>query len=166
MKMVFFRILAVVTAALVPTASLACVAGTYYDKPVGDFKAEMSYNAYHIKPGQTVRFHFDLVNVSSRSYGPGTPIDYDSVEATFLRDGKTVLTTSIPRVDYGETAFDAVMPTANTNEVVAIRYLKKGAVLSSVSFPIRIGLGNIWRTILTLGSADASLIDGVTVVRQ
>lgn len=154
-----------VVAVCIPVVSLACTTGTTYTKAVGEFTAQMSYDTYRIRPGQTVHFHFDLNNISHRSYGPGNPIDYDYVEAIFRHGDKVIHTQSVDRINYGETAFDYTMPEAHEDYIVDIRYMRKDKEMASWSLPVRVGRGNIWRTILSLGRANARLLEGVAITR-
>ena len=151
---------------LVPTISMACIEGTYFEKNVGDFKVTMFYDAYKIKPGQTVRFHFDLTNVSSDSYGPGNPIDYDTAEAYLRRGDTLVFDHAMSRVDFSETAFNYVMPKTNADYVMDVRFLKDGHEMAATSIPFRAGWGSIWRNIRTMGKADSALLEGVTVEQR
>lgn len=149
---------------VMPAYAWACVAGMYYEKPVGDFEAEMSYAAYRLKPGEEARFHLDLMNVSSDSYGPGNPIPYDVVRVT-LRDGvKVVAEGAVERVDFAETSFDVSLPKKNADYVLDVEYAKGEGVLATVSFPVRVGFGN-WRSYFGGGERSA-LLAGVTVRRE
>lgn len=149
-----------------PTVASACIEGLTYEKNVGQFKAEMSYNAYRLKSGQTVRFHFDLFNVSSDSYGPGDPVSYNTVEVT-LKQGETViLTKSLKRAEFSETAFDYTLPKKNADYIMDIRFMKNGAELAFYSLPVRVGWGTGMRGVFGLQGQYKELMNGVTVLRN
>ena len=149
-----------------PLPSAACIAGTTYEKDVGPFEASMSYDAYRIDPGQSVRFHFDLNNLTHPSYGPGNPIDFEFVRVTF-RDGDVVVhSASAQRIDFGEAAFDYVVPERNDDYVVDVRFERKGEEIASLALPLRVGWGDLWRLLWPFGRPDAGLLRDVRVSRS
>ena len=151
---------------LLPVSLFACGFGMTLRKEVGDFRAEMLYNARRIRPGQDVQFHFELYNISNRSYGPGTPINYTTVTAT-LRDGETVLhQETVPRPSYEETGVEWTLPEENADYVLDITYSKNEEILADTSLPVRVGFGNIWQRFLSFDSSRASLLEGVEVQRN
>lgn len=147
-----------------PLNVLACTAGMWLEKSVDLYSVELSYNTYRIHPGQTVRFHFDLINVSNDSYGPGNPIPYDRVNAVFRQGSNTVYTQSVQRKDFSETAFDYTLPKKNEDYVLDVQYIKNGSEITATSFPIHVGYGNLLKAFFA--DNTASLMKGVQMRRE
>lgn len=148
---------------LIPAAAGACAAGTYYEKPVGPFKAEVSYGAYRLQPGEAVPFHVELINVSSDSYGPGNPVSFDKVTATLREGPRTVAAGSATRTDFSETALTLVLPKKHADYALEVTYSKNDAVLATAAFPVRAGRGD-WRSMFN--GRRSALLAGVTVRTQ
>lgn len=156
-----------VTAAVLVTAlassALACETGTAMRRDVGDFRAELLYDAYDIEPGQTVQFHVDLYNVRSRSYGPGNPVPYTTAHVELTDGGRTIAETDISRENFGETGTTWTMPDRSADYALRVRFSNGDEEMATSDFPVRVGHGSFWRNLLTLGRARASLFSGLDV---